>query len=254
MVAVVASALLMALLATAAPAFAGQASESKASADNGTDPTRLRRAVWLNYERMEFGESASRDRTQMILETPISAKTALRVSAPLVRINTPAGEIGTGLGDITVRAKHLLSINRSRGLVVQADITADTASERGLGGGATVASAAFIYAKFLPDGSIFAPAISHDQSLGGKHVSETTADFYFVPKLRNPAWYMTLDPALVRNWDAETFYGSFAVTVGRKVADVGAGVAQLYVKPNLLIGADRPANGSVEVGIRVIGF
>lgn len=224
-------------------------------ADNGTDPTKLRRSAWGTYEHMDLGNDATRGTLKAIYETPISDKTSLRFTLPVVGYDAPGLSDDMDLGDISLRVTYLLDINRQRGLVLQGEIFADTAGRRELGYGTTVFKATGIYARFLEGGRIFAPAVSHSQSIGDENqVSETVVDFYYVPKLANPAHYMTIDPAIVKNWEGDRLYGSFAVTAGTAVGKVGSGLAQVYVKPSLFIGAERPADWAVEVGYRVIGF
>lgn len=172
-----------------------------------------------------------------------------------MRFDAPGLSHRSGFGDASLRVTHLLDVNHSRGLVLQGEVFADTAERRELGYGTTVFKGTMIYAKFLEGGAIFAPALNHAQSISGyRQVREITADFYYVPKLPNPAWYMTIDPAIVRNWETEATYASLAVTTGLAVGKIAGGLAQVYVKPSILAGADRPADWSVEVGFRVIGF
>ncbi|QRZ12868.1 hypothetical protein JWJ88_09725 [Paracoccus methylovorus] len=243
------AAALLALM-LAAPAIA-QSQES----DNGTDPTKLRRTFWTSYEHMDLSSDASRGTFKLMYEAPISPKTSLRLTLPVVGFDAPGIESGSDVGDIALRATHLLSVTRERGIVLQGELIGDTAGRAELGYGATVVKATAIYAKFLEGGRIFAPAISHTQSIGGdRQTRETTIDFYYVPKLPDPAWYMTVDPAIISDWENDRVYSSVAVTAGRAVGKVGGGVAQVYLKPGIFIGNDRPADWSFEVGFRVIGF
>lgn len=224
-------------------------------ADNGTDPTKLRRMLWGSYEFMDVGQEISRRTAKLMFENPITDKTSLRVTVPVVGFNTPGPNAHAALGDIALRATHLLSVTRERGIVLQGEVFADSAARRELGNGTTVLKGTVIYAKFLEGGQIFAPAFSHAQSINGDNqMRETTADFYFVPRLKNPAWYMTIDPAVIQNWEEDRTYASIAVTTGRAVGQIAGGLAQVYLKPNVFIGGERPADWSIEAGFRVIGF
>lgn len=223
--------------------------------DNGTDPTKLRRMSWTSYEHLDMGHDVTRGTLKMMYESPVGAKTSLRLTLPVVGFDAPGVSDSYDLGDIALRATYILDVNRQRGLVLQGEIFGDTADRPLLGYDAVVLKATGIYAKFLPGGQIFAPALSHAEAVDGDgKISETTADFYYVPKLPNPAWYMTVDPALIKNWETEAFYGSLAVTTGRAVGKVGTGVAQAYLKPSILIGNERPADWGIEAGFRIIGF
>lgn len=237
-------------LATTSPLLAQQE-----AADNGTDPTKLRRTFWTSYEHMDLSNDASRGTFKLMYETPMSQKTSLRLTLPAVAIDAPGVDSGMELGDVALRVTHLLSVTRDRGIVLQGEIFADTAGRPELGYGTTVLKGTVIYAKFLQGRQIFAPAVSHAQSVGGdRQIRETTVDFYYVPKLPDPAWYMTVDPAIISDWENDRLYSSIAVTTGRAVGKIGGGVAQVYLKPSVLIGGDRPADWAIEAGFRVIGF
>lgn len=234
--------------------FAGQSVRAE-GADNGTDPTRLRRAVWATYEHMDLGDAATRGTFKLMAETPVSKNTSLRVTLPVVGYDAPGWAHDPAIGDLSVRATYLVDVNRDRGIVLQGEVFADTAARRELGYGATVFKATAIYARFLPGGQILAPAIGHTQSIDNRNqVRETVLDLYYVPKLPDPAWYMTIDPAVVQNWEGDALYGSVAITTGRAIGQVGGGLAQLYLKPSLFVGNDRPADWALEAGFRIIGF
>lgn len=223
--------------------------------DNGTDPTKMRRLVLTSYEHMDLGRDATRGTLKLAYEQPMADATSVRLTVPVVGVDAPGLKNDAALGDISLRVTHLMDVNRERGIVLQGDIYADSARRRELGYGTTVLKGTAIYAKFLQGGAIFAPALSHAQSLDGHNeFSETTLDFYYVPKLPDPAWYMTVDPAAIHNWETNATYASIAITTGREVGKIGGGLAQLYLKPNILIGVDRPADWSIEAGFRVIGF
>jgi hypothetical protein len=224
-------------------------------ADNGTDPTKLRRTVSAYYEHMDFGSDIGRGTIKLTAEAPIADRTSLRFTLPLAAFDAPGLDSDLALGDLALRVTHILDTNRARGLVLQGEIFADTAERAELGYGTTVLKGTAIYAKFLQGGRIFAPALSHSQSVDDRNqVRETVLDFYYVPKLPDPAWYMTVDPAVVKNWEGDKLYGSLAVTAGRAVGKIGGGLAQLYAKPSVFIGNERPADWALEVGFRVIGF
>ena len=243
------------LLAASVAALVSLGAIAEEKVDNGTDPTKLRRAVNLAYEHMDFSGSGSRGNWELMIDTPVSDKVALRLTVPFVSYNFPQQDLSSSIGDVSLRATYLYDVNRERGIVFQGEVFANTAKDPGRGYDTTVLKATAIYAKFLEGGRILAPALSHSEAVGRrKTVSETVLDLYYVPHLKNPAWYMTVDPAVVHNWEADDTYASLAVTTGRAVGKVGTGLVQVYVKPNAFFGHDRPADWSVELGVRAIGF
>lgn len=225
------------------------------SPDNGTDPTKLRRQAAVSYEYLDLGRSVSRGTMKLLFETPISKSASIRVTLPFQSFNVGPYADDMALGDISLRMTQILSLNRKGGIVGQFEVTADTATREDIGSGTTVLKGGVVFANFLEGGHIFAPAIAHSESVGGgNRVRESVLDFYYVPKLTDPAWYTTFDPAIIRNWESGTTYGSLAVTVGRSIGTVGDGLVQAYVKPSMFVGGDRPSDWGVEVGIRAIGF
>lgn len=226
-----------------------------AATDNGTDPTKLRRQAAISYEHLDLGNDISRGTLKLILETPISRSTSIRLTTPFQRFNAGPYAHDMALGDMSVRLTQLFSLNRKGGIVGQLEVIGDTATREDLGSGTTVVKGGLIFANFLEGGRIFAPAIAHSESIGGgKRVRESVLDLYYVPKLKSPAWYATFDPAIIRNWEGRKTYGSLAVTAGRAIGKAGDGLVQAYVKPTVFIGGGRPSNWGVEVGIRAIGF
>jgi hypothetical protein len=151
----------------------------------------------------------------------------------------------------------VFGLTRERGLVAQAEMIFDTASRGELGAGKHVFKGTFIYARFLPKG-IFAPALVHSLDVGGDSqrpgVSITTIDLYYVPKLADPRYFVTLDPALNFDWERDARFGSLGITAGRTVGKAFGGLAQVYVKPSVLFGRAPPGDWSLELGFKVLGF
>lgn len=77
-----------------------------------------------------------------------------------------------------------------------------------LGSGENAFNGTLIYARFLEDGSTFAPAFVQNNSFSGDDnrpdINVTTLDFYYVPKFADPRTLMTFDPALKKPRAAAT--------------------------------------------------
>jgi len=115
------------------------------------------------------------------------------------------------------------------------------------------------YAKFLKDGSIIAPALVQtiglgDEDPGRSKVNTTTFDFYYVPKMPTDKIFITFDPALSYDWERDKGFASLASTFGFPMGKTFGGDSQIFIKPQILAGADRPADWSLQVGYKVIGF
>ena len=250
-------AILVACMASMVPVVSA-AQEQEAAPNNGTDPTRLTTTAVVAYEYNDLAGGMERHAPRLDLTLPFGQKQdySLRLRVPLVS-NDMLGNDDFGLGDVSLTGTHVFGLTRQRGLVVQAEMIFDTASRDELGAGKHVFKGTFIYARFLPKG-IFAPALVHSVDVGGDSdradVNLTTIDLYYVPKLKDPRNFMTLDPALNFDWEKDTQFGSVAVTAGRVVGKAFGGAAQVYVKPSVLFGNERPGDWSMEVGFKVLGF
>lgn len=228
------------------------------AANNGTDPTRFITTAALIYEYNDLIPDMSRHAPRAELILPFGGKLDynVRIQLPAVS-NDVAGDSSFGLGDIAVRLAHVFGVTRQRGMVVQGEMIFDTASRDELGTGRNVFKGTFIYARFLSKG-IFAPAIVQSVDLGGDSdradVNSTTMDFYYVPRFADPRNFTTLDPALTSDWENDRQFASLAVTAGRTIGKAFGGNAQLYVKPTVFAGSERPGDWSIEAGYKVLGF
>lgn len=235
---------------------AAEPTEPKTEND-GTDPTQLSSSADVTLEHLDLRGGFGSQTLAFGFTTPIAAGTSLRFRAPLVA-NDVLGNNSLGLGDVSVKLTRVLKVTRQYGIVVGGELAFDTADRLELGSGKTVFKANFVYAKFLKGGSIFAPALVHSISVAGKDsradVNSTTLDLYYVPRLKNKKLFMTVDPAIIHDWENDKTYGSVAVTFGQKLGKMFGGNGQVFVKPSVLIGSDRGANWGVQVGFKVLNF
>lgn len=227
--------------------------------DNGTDPTKFSKTMSAQWEHIELRDASDSDILNLTYWQPLGEKKnhVLRMRVPVSRMNA-FGNDQYNLGDASVRWNHVMKITPHYGLISALAMTFDTAQRLDLGAGKNVLMGGLTYAKFLKNGSIFAPAFQHSMSLWGDKlradVHNTVFDFYYVPKMSNPKWFVTIDPALTLDWENKKEFASMAVTVGRSVGSAFGGNAQLFVKPTAFAGSERPGKWGVEVGYKVVGF
>lgn len=230
---------------------------AEAAVDNGTDPTKVRREVKIGFEHLDARGGVTQETFKAQYTHPLADRTSLQLTVPLAA-NDALGRSGFGLGDLGLKLVHIPVVTRQYGLVVQAELLFNSASRFELGSGQTVVKATGIYARFLKNGDIFAPALVHSLGFGRddlrSRVNSTTLDLYYVPKLSDPRTFVTIDPALTHDWSGDATYGALAVTVGRGLGQALGGQLQAYVKPTVLVGSERPANWSAEVGLKLLGF
>lgn len=234
--------------------------------NDGLDPTNPARFVKLSFEHLDLrlpdtvggiavpGDNSNR--FELAFQQPFG-RNAVRVTVPLASVDF-AGRSGFALGDLELKYTHILSVKKTHGIVLNAELRMDTASRPELGTGKTTVAPGFIYAFFLKGGHIFAPSFSHAFTLGGDSrradVSTTTMDFYFVPKLKNPKLYITVDPTLILDWERKTQPINLATTFGYRLGPMLGGNGQTYLKPSIGIGGDRLTDWGIEVGVQLLNF
>lgn len=241
-------------LCLAQPVYA----QSEGETNDGTNPALLTTVAEVNYEYDDLRQGFDKHISQFILTIPVGEQkaTAFTLTAPMVATDVAAND-SLAFGDVSLKVVHVPMINQSNAVVLQTEVFFDTASRPELGTGKTVVKPTFIYAFFRGNGDIFAPALVHSQSIAGDsnrtEVSVTTVDLYYVPKLGN-GLFMTLDPAMNFDWERNLEYPSLTVTLGSMIGEMFGGHGQVYIKPSVLFGSDRPANWSIKAGFKVLNF
>jgi hypothetical protein len=236
---------------------AQQAPEHHAEPDNGTDPTRVRRSLTADFKHFDLRGGFTSDTLEAVYAEPLGSHTSLTATVPFPSVDT-AGNAAMGFGDVELLLTNIPVVTRQYGIVVKAGATFDTASRPELGTGNTVLEGTAIYARFLKGGAILAPSLEYDYGVerdaGRSRVNQLTFDLYYVPHLKNRAWYMTLDPFVNLDFTADRQSGGLTVTLGRVIGPALGGRLQAYVKPGVFIGSDRSSNWGIETGIKLLGF
>ncbi len=251
-------ALLMVPSAAAQTADEDVAPPAAAPENDGTDPTRPVRIFSTNYEHLDLRGGVTADTLALAITEPLGGShNSVRLRVPITAVSS-AGNDRLAMGDIGARFNWIPEVNRRYGIVVQAEMIFDTAARAELGTGKNVFKGTFIYARFLRDGSIFAPALVHSESLWGQAsrqpVRSTRLDLYFVPRLKNPHLFMTVDPAMTMDWQNERYFPSLAVTFGHKLGPMLGGRGQIFIKPSAAFFNQRPLNWSTEIAFQLLAF
>lgn len=228
------------------------------SVDNGTDPTRVSRAVQLKYEHLALRQDFSSDTLKLLYTQPLGAGISAILKVPVTRVDV-LGNGGFGLGDVSVQLGKVFGLDRKGGHVVQGEMIFETATRPELGGNQNVFKGTYVRALFLDDGAILAPSFVHNVGVSGQadrpRVNLSTVDLYYVPKMADPRNLVTYDPNVSYNWQNDTFFASLAVTVGRNLGPSPIGGNHfVLVKPAILFGGDRPNKWGLELTYRIIGF
>ena len=237
----------------------GAHAQDKPAPDNGTDPTRFQSVALARYEYLDLEDGFSSGTLRLAYSRPFGEKKDYlwEVNVPVTYVDV-FGDNDYDLGDVSFKVQHVFGLSRSGAYVLKGEMNFDTAARPELGTGKNVFEGTFIYAKFLKNKAIFAPAIVHSISLWGDDaradVNATTVDFYYVPKLKDPRNLVTFDPSLNFDWENDKQFFGLAVTAGRMVGPAFGGNAVLFVKPSIFAGSDKPSSWGIEVGYKVLGF
>jgi hypothetical protein len=243
--------------------------------NNGTNPTLLTTQAGVQYQYNEVSSDLNTGLFEAFYTQPFGegGKRAFRItvpgsdspfnSNPVLLDDASVSSVTDGedfvLGDISVTYIDVFHLTEKNGSAFTVELFLDTAKTDYAGYGQFAAETSIFYAWFLENGSIFAPAWVQTFGLEGGNdqgvnVNVSTFDFYYVPKLANPKYYMTFDPALIHDWENHATFGSLQVTLGMLTGRFLGGDSQFFVKPGVLFGGDAPAEWSIQVGFKVLNF
>jgi hypothetical protein len=225
--------------------------------ENGTNPTQLQRTLIIKADNLWLHGDGTQQDLKLGFTQPFGTgkPKAISVEIPTLRNTRITDGNGLELGDVTIGLTYVTNVTRRGGWVLRGELALDTGARPGYGSGGTVAELTVIRALFLRNHAIFAPTIAFSQDVGGDaRVRQLVADFYYVPKLKDPRNFITLDPALTFNDVTDARFASLAVTLGRALPPAWGGRPKIYVKPAVYLGGDRPTDWSVEIGFKLLGF
>lgn len=226
---------------------------------SGTDPTKFLRTLSLRNEYQRLTNDKSFNITSFTYIEPFAdGRMNLRIKAPLASTDA-AGDNELGLGDLSLRYNWLPIADQNKGVLLIAELIADTASEDVLGRGKWIIGPSVTYAMFLSPTVIFAPAYQHNISFAGagdrSDVNESVIDLYMVFTAEDKKSWFIVDPTFVIDWENDQ---NTPVTLeaeyGRNIGTLFGGALNSYIRPGIGIGHDRPYDWNIEVGFTVVGF
>ncbi|MEV8465160.1 hypothetical protein AB0T83_00010 [Fluviibacterium sp. DFM31] len=244
--------------------------------NNGTNPTLLTTQAGIQYQFNKINPNLDTGLFEFFYTQPIGdGSKALRFTFPwsdsefnsrprlgdAAKAYAENPDIGAefALGDISLTYIDVFYLTERNGAAYTLEFFLDTATTDFAGYGQYAMETSVFYAWFLNNGAIFAPAWVQTFGLeggndNGDNLNVTTVDFYYVPKLANPKYYLTFDPAVIHNWETDDTFGSLQVTAGMLTGRFLGGDSQIFIKPGVLFGGDAPADWSVQVGFKVLNF
>jgi len=215
---------------------------------------------WLNTEG-----DGQQNQTTVEFRTPFAdGKWQFRVRARYTAIEADFNNDGIddvdewGFGDIDMRfiTVPYIDMAKKQAIATGLEIFLDTASEDSLGSGAWSLGPQVFYVKFLKRG-LFAPGLQYkfsvDEDDGRSDVEQILIDLnYLLMAKDKQSWFFT-DPQIVFDLENDIEFAIVDLEFGfmmSKWTDLKG--QSIYVRPSFGVGTDRPTDGSVEVGYKII--
>lgn len=166
------------------------------------------------------------------------------------------------MGDTDIRFLTVpyLDMSKKMAIAFGMEFFFDTASEDSLGLGATSLGPQVFAVFFKPFGGmfdLFAPAYQHkfsvDEDEGRGEVHQGLIDIFFLKTSADKQRWALLDPQIILDYENDTEFMLIDVEVGTMLDKYfGTKGHSAYLRPSIGIGGDRPTEGSIEVGYKVI--
>lgn len=183
-------------------------------------------------------------------------------------LNIDADDDGTdeiddgGFGDFDFRflTVPIVDMKKKFALAVGFETFLPTATEVSLGSGALSFGPQVFAVFFAPlgiKGTLFVPAYQHkfsvDEDDGRSEVHQGLVDIFFLWISSNKHYWALFDPQFVFDYENEKEFSIIDMETGTMLDRFfGTKGHSAYVRPSIGIGADRPTDGSIEVGYKII--
>lgn len=241
----------------------------------GTNPVNFQRDLRLYNEYSELNTEGDGNQNLTTLEfrTPFAGgKWQWRVRARYNWIEADLNDDGTddidesGLSDTDMRFLTVPYLKGVNAFAVALEVFFDTASEDELGSGTTSLGPQVFYVRFFrggflawKGGGLFAPGLQYkfsvDEDDGRDDTDQVLIDLNLLVMAKDKqSWFFT-DPQIVFDNENDTEFALLDFEFGwmmSKWTDLRG--HSFYVRPMLGVGADRPADYSVEIGYKVVGW
>jgi hypothetical protein len=256
--------LLASLLAT--PSFSGE----KAGADKtGTNPVNFTRdfRIYNEYSWLNTEGDGSQNLTTAEFRTPIlDGKWQWRVRTRFNSLTADVNDDGiddvdeSGLGDTDMRfvTVPFLDMANKQAVAGGLEVFFDTASEDALGTGTTALGPQIFYVKFLESG-LFAPGLQYkfsvDEANGRDEIDQVLIDLNYLLMAKDKlSWFFT-DPQIVIDNESDKEFAIVDLEFGWMMSNwTDLKGHSIYIRPSFGLGSERPTDGSLEIGYKIVGL
>ncbi len=265
--------LLIALVTVCFANISHAAEEPKAAAEEdntGTNPVDFKfdlRAynefTWLNTQG-----DGEQNVTTLEFRAPFAkGKWQFRIRARYSSIEADLNNDGvddldeSGFGDVDFRFLTVpyLDMSQKIAIAVGLETFLDTADEDALGSGTMSLGPQAFLVFFKPFGidGLFAPAYQHKVSVneddGRSRIRQGLFDLNYLMMAKSKQYWFFADPQIVLDYQENEEYMIVDLEVGAMLDKyLGTKGHSAYLRPSFGIGNDRPLDGSIEVGYKMI--
>jgi len=257
----------LALLATVASSISMGASQTEGqSADKtGTNPINFQREIraYNEYLWLNTAGDGSQNLTTAEFKTPfLDGKWQWRIRSRYNAVNDDGiddiDESGVGDTDMRFLTVPYVDMPNKQAFAVGLELFLDTASEDALGSGTTSLGPQVFYVKFLPTG-LFAPGLQYkfsvDEDSGRSDTDQFLIDLNYLRMSKDKlSWFFT-DPQIVIDNENNVEFSIVDLEFGSMMSrwtDLKG--HSVYIRPSFGVGKDRPVDGSVELGYKIVGW
>ena len=244
--------------------------EGQSSDRTGTNPVDFQREVraYNEYTWLNTAGDGSQNLTTVEFKTPIlDGKWQFRAKGRFNSLSADIDGNGTddiddsGFGDIDLRFLTVFSLNKASGTAWAGgvELFLNTASDDVLGSGATSIGPQLFYVKFLKNG-LFAPGLQYkfslDEDPGRSKIDQIFIDLNYMRMADDKqSWFFT-DPQFVIDNENNTEFAIVDFEWGWMMSKWNKSLQghSFYVRPSIGLGTDRPTDGSIEIGYKIVGW
>jgi hypothetical protein len=262
------STLLAALVVAGSMSINAHAQEDAKSDKTGTNPINfsVEARVFNEYQWLNTAGDGSQNVTTFEFRAPFADgkwqfRTRIRAASIKADINDDGIDDAdeSGLGDIDFRLLTVPYMNMERKLAIATglEVFLDTASEDVLGLGTTSLGPQVFLVKFLPRG-LFAPGLQYkfsvDEDDGRSDTDQVLIDLNYLLMAKDKlSWFFT-DPQIVIDNENNVEFAIVDLEFGAMMQKWFPSLKgqSAYIRPSFGLGSDRPVDGSVEVGYKMV--
>lgn len=139
------------------------------------------------------------------------------------------------------------------------EVFLNTASEDSLGSGATSLGPQVFLVYFNPFGigGLFSPAYQHkfsvDEDSGRNKIHQGVIDLNWLVMSDSKQYWFFVDPQIILDYEKNKEYLIVDLVVGAMLdKHLGTNGHSTYLRPSFGIGSDRPLDGSIELGYKIV--